>query len=317
MSGTCTGTYQVFSDPLGSVNVMSSRKYPSMEFTSLGGYTVSGITISSPSDIAATYYDDHSFIQAVAPSQSVGLAFTQVQGYSSPKKKKKKGIPTGNMESVLGNPSDNAYIYTASYADAMGRTVQETSTSHLAGRMTRESVNYDFAGRATKRRVSHISSGGAMDETYSYTFDGGFCINTYDFGARTYIPDLGRFTTMDPMAHKRYGVSPYVYCGGDPVNFVDPDGKFAFVPILVKAALGVVVDLGTQMAFYMATGANFEDAFRQVDWTSVGASAFMGPVSALNKGKNIAIAAVNVLDVGLDYSFSEGLGMIGNGKKKL
>ena len=42
------------------------------------------------------------------------------------------------MESVLGNPSDNSYIYTAFYTDARGRTVQETSTSHLAGRMTRE-----------------------------------------------------------------------------------------------------------------------------------------------------------------------------------
>ena len=59
-------------------------------------------------------------------------------------------------------------------------------------------------------------------------FDGGFGLNTYDFGARTYIPDLGRFTTMDPMAHKRYGVSPYVYCGGDPVNFVDPDGMIDY-----------------------------------------------------------------------------------------
>ena len=27
------------------------------------------------------------------------------------------------------------------------------------------------------------------------------------------------------MAEKYYSISPYSYCGGDPVNFVDPDGR--------------------------------------------------------------------------------------------
>ncbi len=30
---------------------------------------------------------------------------------------------------------------------------------------------------------------------------------------------------MDPMSEKYYGISPYAYCGSDPVNYVDPDGK--------------------------------------------------------------------------------------------
>lgn len=30
---------------------------------------------------------------------------------------------------------------------------------------------------------------------------------------------------MDPMAEKYYGVSPYAYCAGNPVNRVDPSGK--------------------------------------------------------------------------------------------
>ena len=36
---------------------------------------------------------------------------------------------------------------------------------------------------------------------------------------------FGRFTTMDPLAEKYPGISPYSYCKGNPVNFVDPDGK--------------------------------------------------------------------------------------------
>ena len=47
-----------------------------------------------------------------------------------------------------------------------------------------------------------------------------------DYGARMYEPALGRFMTMDPMAEKYYSISPYAYCANNPVNYVDPDGKY-------------------------------------------------------------------------------------------
>ena len=50
-------------------------------------------------------------------------------------------------------------------------------------------------------------------------------LNLYDYGARMYDPTLGRFTTMDPMAEKYYSVSPYAYCGNNPVNYIDIDGR--------------------------------------------------------------------------------------------
>lgn len=49
--------------------------------------------------------------------------------------------------------------------------------------------------------------------------------NWYDFGARLQRPDLCRFQTMDPLAEKYYGVSPYAYCGGNPVMYIDPSGE--------------------------------------------------------------------------------------------
>ena len=30
---------------------------------------------------------------------------------------------------------------------------------------------------------------------------------------------------MDPLAEKYYSISPYAWCGGNPVKNVDPDGK--------------------------------------------------------------------------------------------
>ena len=39
-----------------------------------------------------------------------------------------------------------------------------------------------------------------------------------------YDPLTGSWTTPDPLAHKYTSWSPYAYCAGNPVNFVDPDG---------------------------------------------------------------------------------------------
>ena len=50
-------------------------------------------------------------------------------------------------------------------------------------------------------------------------------LNTYDYGARQMDPVICQWTTVDPLAEEHYNVSPYVYCGDNPVNAVDPDGK--------------------------------------------------------------------------------------------
>ena len=49
-------------------------------------------------------------------------------------------------------------------------------------------------------------------------------LDMYDFHARHYDPIVPRFTTIDPMAEKNCSVSPYSYCGGNPINRVDPTG---------------------------------------------------------------------------------------------
>ena len=49
-------------------------------------------------------------------------------------------------------------------------------------------------------------------------------LNWYDYGARQYDAALGIFTTVDPSSEKYYPTSPYVYCGGDPINRIDPTG---------------------------------------------------------------------------------------------
>ena len=48
----------------------------------------------------------------------------------------------------------------------------------------------------------------------------------YYMGARYYEPNSGRFLSADPLGHDA-SLSLYDYCGGDPVNGLDPDGRCA------------------------------------------------------------------------------------------
>ena len=60
-------------------------------------------------------------------------------------------------------------------------------------------------------------------------------LNLYDFHARTYAPDIARFMQPDPKADDYHWLSPYAYCGGDPINNIDPDGKN--IAILIENGL--------------------------------------------------------------------------------
>ena len=49
-------------------------------------------------------------------------------------------------------------------------------------------------------------------------------LNQYDFGARRRFASIPVTTTMDPLCEKYYPISPYAWCGNNPVNNVDLHG---------------------------------------------------------------------------------------------
>lgn len=49
--------------------------------------------------------------------------------------------------------------------------------------------------------------------------------DTYDYGARGMYPAIMRTTTLDPLDEKYYSISPYAWCGNNPVMRIGPDGR--------------------------------------------------------------------------------------------
>jgi len=53
--------------------------------------------------------------------------------------------------------------------------------------------------------------------------------DAYDSKARMYYPAIMRTETMDPLAEKYYPISPYAWCGNNPVRIVDPTGEDVYL----------------------------------------------------------------------------------------
>ena len=65
-------------------------------------------------------------------------------------------------------------------------------------------------------------------------------LNEYDFGARQYYSAVPAFTRIDPLCEDTRHLSPYLYCGNNPVNAIDPDGRRTIVKDLGEERFQII-----------------------------------------------------------------------------
>ncbi|WP_223607428.1 DUF6443 domain-containing protein [Chryseobacterium sp. OSA05B] len=127
--------------------------------------------------------------------------------------------------------TENRYIY--QYRDHLGNArVSFAKNSEGAVEVTDTNNYYPFGLNHIEGMLSSSNFGGY----YSYKYNGKELQETgmYDYGARFYMPDIGRWGVVDPLAELYRRWSPYNYAVNNPIRFIDPDGRFIIDPNATK-----------------------------------------------------------------------------------
>lgn len=120
--------------------------------------------------------------------------------------------------------TENRYIY--QYKDHLGNTrVSYVRNSAGVIEVTDKNEYYPFG-------MSHpvANSGGylGIGSYKSYKYNGKELQENgmYDYGFRQYMPDIGRWSTPDPLMELASSWTPYRYAYDNPLRYIDPKGLF-------------------------------------------------------------------------------------------
>ncbi|MDQ0477482.1 DUF6443 domain-containing protein [Chryseobacterium sp. MDT2-18] len=118
------------------------------------------------------------------------------------------------------------YIY--QYKDHLGNVRRSYSYNSSEDKIDIEDTNnyYPF-GLSFVTENAFSGSQYSPSTTYkNYKYNGKELQETgmYDYGARMYMPDIGRWGGVDPLAEMYQPMSTYNYGGNNPIYFTDPNG---------------------------------------------------------------------------------------------
>jgi RHS repeat-associated protein len=139
-----------------------------------------------------------------------------------------------NVPDYISYPGAGAYRV---ITDQLGspRLVVNASSGAVVHR-----IDYDAFGAVTNESL-------AADGVYTAALPFGFAGGLYDrdtallrFGARDYDPAIGRWLSKDP-AGLSGGLNLFQYAAGDPVNFVDINGRWIVPAVFVVVTIATIV----------------------------------------------------------------------------
>ncbi|MBP1163330.1 RHS repeat-associated protein [Chryseobacterium sp. PvR013] len=138
------------------------------------------------------------------------------------------------------NYETGKYVY--NYTDHLGNTRLSYAKNGAGTEIIEESNYYPFG---LKHEGYNVFTGNLA---YKYKYNGKELQETgmYDYGARMYMPDLGRWGVLDPASDYLPEYSPYVFTFNDPIGFVDNDGEF---PGPAGAIIGLLADYAGQVGY--------------------------------------------------------------------
>ncbi|MFT5264982.1 MAG: RHS repeat-associated protein, partial [Polaribacter sp.] len=121
---------------------------------------------------------------------------------------------------------DNGYIYPfAVYPGGLPGPLDDYYNEMNAHEVIQENHYYPF-GMGMEGSWQGVTS--TPDNKYTYNgkeMQDDLGLDWLDYGARMYDPSIGRWNAVDPLAEQYYSYSGYNYVLGNPINFIDPDGR--------------------------------------------------------------------------------------------
>jgi RHS repeat-associated protein len=176
------------------------------------------------------------------------------------------GTSNALRDSLGGTAFHNGPLGLAAQTTAGADTGFVREPAGTLNSMTTGGTSYYYLTDATGSVVGLTDASGAKVDTYAYSprgvtrttvttetvpqpfqYAGAYHDPTglYHLGARSYDPNLGRFTQPDPSGQE---TNQYLYAGGDPVNEIDPGGTVAWGEYALDCVKGGTMSAGIGLA---------------------------------------------------------------------
>ncbi|WP_299119955.1 DUF6443 domain-containing protein [uncultured Tenacibaculum sp.] len=184
---------------------------------------------------------------------------------------------------------NTGFKYVYQYKDHLGNVRLSYTDSNNDGVITpsteiiEESNYYPFGLKHKGYNNVTSSLGNSTAQKFKYNgkeLEEELGLNMYEYGARKYMPDLGRWIGVDKKAEKYMPVSPYIYGGNNPVIFIDPNGEDIIIVITGKIVTNAKKEglISTSRGNYYMYEVNIYDVTSYDDWKASQSGDLIGPV---------------------------------------